>query len=83
MLQKYFYYSPADVTLCEEHMAKALGEWFPETAEECKGSHWDYEGWDLEELVSALEKSGELLPGHFYRLGVRMGSAAHNCESLH
>lgn len=83
MPERYFYYEPADVTLCEEHMAIALGEWFPETAEGCKGALWNYEGWDLEQLVSALTESGELLPTQFKRIGTRMGPVAHHCESSH
>lgn len=72
---RFFYYEPADLSACEEHMASALGGWFPETSEGCKGALWNYEGWDLDILVSVLEASGELLPNHLV--------AAEDCELLH
>ncbi|MCY0955829.1 hypothetical protein [Streptomyces sp. H27-H5] len=83
MAERFFYYEPADYTACEEHMANALGEWFPEIGEECKGSMWNYEGWDIDELLSALKVSGELLPSQFRKLGTRMGDPDKHCNSLH
>ncbi|WP_369272363.1 hypothetical protein AB5J55_22320 [Streptomyces sp. R11] len=83
MPERFFYYEPADLFLCEEHMAESLGAMFPETGEECKGALWNYEGWDLETLVSALKESGELLPTQFKRKGVRMGPVEQNCMGLH
>lgn len=80
---RYFYYEPADYQACEEHMAEQLGAWFPETAEECKGSMWNYEGWNLEDLVSALKESGELLPRHLKRLGALKGPDGTHCNALH
>lgn len=81
--ETYYYYGPADVTLCREHMASQLGEWFPETAEEHKGAMWNYEGWDLDELVTALKASGELSSRDFKALGTRMGPVEDYCQSLH
>ncbi|MFD7257196.1 hypothetical protein [Streptomyces sp. NPDC059874] len=83
MAERYFYYEPADYFACEEHMAESLGAMFPETAEDCKGSLWNYHGWDLDELVTALKASGEILPGHFTRKGVRMGPVERICMALH
>jgi hypothetical protein len=81
--ERYFSYEPADLFLCEEHMAESLGAMFPETGEDCKGALWHYEGWDLDTLISALKKSGEVLPNHFRRCGVRMGPVEQNCMGLH
>ncbi|MDT0442305.1 hypothetical protein [Streptomyces johnsoniae] len=81
---RYFYYEPADYTACEQHMATQLGEWFPETAENCKGPMWNYHGWDLDELVAALMETGEMLSTHFCELAA-LGPDADNerCQSLH
>ncbi len=83
MAERFFYYEPADYQACEEHMANALGEWFPETGETCKGSMWNYHGWDIEELIQALTASDELLDRHLTRLGTRMGPVEHHCMALH
>lgn len=64
-------------------MAISLGEWFPETAEECKGPMWNYHGWDLDELVNSLKESGELLDTQFHSLGTRMGPVENYCQVLH
>lgn len=79
----YFYYEPADYMACEEHMADSLGTWFPETAEKYKGPMWNYVGWDLDTLVSALMETGELLPSQFKRKGALFGPDGMHCMSLH
>ncbi|MFI5865825.1 hypothetical protein [Streptomyces sp. NPDC051546] len=83
MSERFFYYEPADFTACSEDMANALGGWFPETAEAYKGSMWNYHGWNIDELVTALKESGELLPSQFKKLGTRMGDPGKSCDSLH
>lgn len=80
---RYYYTDLSDSTLCGEHMAEALGSWFPDTAEKHKGAMWNYHGWDCEELIAALLKTGEIVPTNVRRLGTRMGSVEQNCESLH
>lgn len=81
--ERFFYYAPADYTACSEHMASSLGEWFPDTAEECKGVMWNYEGWDIDTLVEALMESGELDSSNFKKLGTRMGDPGDHCMSMH
>jgi hypothetical protein len=81
--ERYFYYEPADYMACEEHMAEALGNWFPEVSEDLKGALWNYEGWDIESLITALTECVELTKHSFCRLGTRMGPVKSHCQSLH
>lgn len=81
--ERFFWYEPADYQACEEHMARQLMHWFPETADKLGPCLYDPDRCDLDALVDALLESGELLSTQFARLGVRMGPVEHNCHSLH
>lgn len=80
---RFFYCEEADYTACEEHMAESLAAWFPEIAEECKGAMWNYESWDIDELIKYLQEAGKLTKGNFKRLGSRFGGPETLCDSLH
>ncbi|MFJ2112314.1 hypothetical protein ACIOEX_10530 [Streptomyces sp. NPDC087850] len=81
MLERYFYYEPADFMACESHMADAFTRWFPETVDEVGFSLWGTR--ELDELVSALKASGELLETQFEELGIISGPAEDHCMALH
>ncbi|MEU5957536.1 hypothetical protein [Streptomyces sp. NPDC047525] len=78
---RFFYYEPADYQACEEHMAEALVAWFPQVEDMTTPALWGT--WDIDAVVAALLKSGDLLETQFLRLGVRMGPVERNCSSLH
>lgn len=78
---RFFWYEPADLVACEDHMTDALVGWFPETADKVGCALWGV--YEIDELIPALLESGEVLDTQLKRLGVRMGPVGHNCMSLH